>query len=123
MRRFLLHWLIAAIALYGAVRLVPGITYDGGWQTLAVMALIVGLVNAILRPILTIMTCPLQILTLGLFTLVINGALLLFAARLAETFGVGFYVQGFVAAFWGALVISVASFLMNVLIADDEHEH
>ena len=119
MRRFLLRLLVTAIALYAAVRLVPGITYEGGWQTLAAMALIFGLVNATVRPILTLLSCPLIILTMGLFILVINGAMLLLATRLADVFGVTFYVQGFGSALWGALVISIVSFLMNVLIREE----
>ncbi len=121
MRRFLLRWLMTAIALYAAVRLVPGITYDGDWTTLAGMALVFGLVNALVRPLLTLLSCPLILLTLGLFTLVINGAMLLLAARLAELFDVNFYVRGFWPAFWGALVISVVSFFMNLFIRE-EHE-
>jgi putative membrane protein len=112
---------MTAIALYAAVRLVPGITYDGDWTTLAGMALVFGLVNALVRPLLTLLSCPLILLTLGLFTLVINGAMLLLAARLAELFDVSFYVRGFWPAFWGALVISVVSFFMNLFIRE-EHE-
>jgi putative membrane protein len=122
MRRFLLRWLITAVALYVAVRLVPGITYDGDWATLAGMALIFGLVNALVRPLLTLLSCPLILLTLGLFILVINGAMLLLAARLGDLLGVRFYVQGFSSAFWGALVISIVSFLANLLLCE-EHEH
>jgi len=121
MSRFLLRWLVTAIALYAAVRLVPGIDYDGGWQTLAAMALIFGLVNAFVRPILTMLSCPLIVLTLGFFLLVINGAMLLLAERLAGVFGVGFYVRGFAAAFWGALVISLVSFAMNLFLGE-KHE-
>jgi putative membrane protein len=121
MRKFLLRWLITALALYAAVQLVPGIDYEGGWTTLAGMALVFGFVNAIVRPILTLLSCPLILLTLGLFTLVINGAMLLLAARLAELFDVSFYVRGFWPAFWGALVISVVSFFMNLFIRE-EHE-
>jgi putative membrane protein len=120
-RRFLLHWLVAAIALYSAVRLVPGISYDGAWETLAVMALVFGFVNAILRPVLVILTCPLQILTLGLFSLVLNGALLLLSANLARGLGVGFHVDGFFAAFIGALVFALVSLVLNALIGEDEH--
>ncbi|MBC7261531.1 MAG: phage holin family protein [Anaerolineae bacterium] len=120
MKRFLLRWLITSIALYAAVRLVPGISYEGGWQTLAGMALIFGLVNATVRPILTLLSCPLIILTMGLFILVINGAMLLIATRLAELFGVSFYVQGFGSAFWGALVISIVSFLMSLFIGEED---
>jgi putative membrane protein len=122
MGKFLVRLLITALALYAAVQLVPGISYDGNWTTLAGMALVFGLVNALVRPLLTLLSCPLILLTLGLFTLVINAAMLLLATRLADLFGVSFYVSGFGAAFWGALVISIVSFLMN-LIMRDEHEH
>lgn len=124
MKRFLLRWLITGIALYAAVRLVPGISYEGGWQTLAGMALIFGLVNAFVRPILTLLSCPLIVLTMGLFILVINGAMLLLATKLASLFGVSFYVQGFGSAFWGALVVSVVSLFMSLFIGEeDKHKH
>jgi putative membrane protein len=119
MKRFLLRWLITGIALYAAVRLVPGISYEGGWQTLAGMALIFGLVNAIVRPILTLLSCPLIVLTMGLFILVINGVMLWLATQLAGLFGVSFYVRGFGSAFWGALVISIVSFLMSLFIGEE----
>jgi putative membrane protein len=120
--KFLMRWLIAAIALYAAVQLVPGITYEGGWGTLAGMALIFGLVNAFVRPILALMSCPLIIVTMGLFLLVINGAMLLLSTRLAAVFGVNFFVEGFGSAFLGALVVSVVSFLMNMFVADEEED-
>lgn len=120
MGKFLLRWLIIALALYAAVQLVPGIDYDGDWTTLAGMALVFGLVNAFVRPLLTLLSCPLILLTLGLFTLVINAVMLLLAARVGDLLGVRFYVQGFAAAFWGALVISVVSFVMNALVREEE---
>ena len=120
MRRFLVHWLVAAIALYVAVRLVPGISYDGAWQTLAGMALVFGFVNAVVRPILTVLTCPLQILTLGLFSLVLNAAMLLLAAEVARGLGIGFYVASFGAAFLGALVVGIVTLIMNALMGEDE---
>ncbi len=120
MKRFLLRWLITGIALYAAVRLVPGVSYEGGWQTLAGMALIFGLVNALVRPILTLLSCPLIVLTMGLFILVINGAMLLLATKIARLFGVSFYVQGFGSAFWGALVVSVVSFFMSLFIGEED---
>jgi len=124
MGKFILRWLITTIALYAAVQLVPGITYEGGWQTLAGMALIVGLVNTIVRPILTFLSCPLIILTMGLFLLVINGAMLLLATRMAAIFEVNFYVKGFGPAFWGAVVISITSLFMNLLVGpEDESGH
>lgn len=122
MPKVLARWFIASLALYVAVQLVPGISYEGGWTTLAGMALIFGLVNAFVRPFLSVLSCPLIILTMGIFLLVINGAMLLLAARLASTFAVPFYVEGFGPAFWGALVVSVASFMLNLFFEDEDEE-
>jgi putative membrane protein len=122
MNRFLVRLLVTSLALYAAVQLVPGIAYDGGWPTLVGMAIIFGVVNAVVRPILTFLTCPLIIVTMGVFILGINGCMLLIAARLARALDVSFYVQGLGAALWGSVVISIVSFLMNVFIAD-EREH
>jgi putative membrane protein len=116
-----MHWLVAAIALYAAVRLVPGISYDGSWETLAGMALVFGFVNAVIRPVLAVLTCPLQLLTLGLFSLVLNAAMLLLAAELARGLGIGFYVGSFWAAFLGSLVVGVVTLVMNALMGEDEH--
>jgi len=122
MNRFVARLLVTSLALYAAVQLVPGITYEGGWPVLVGMAIVFGIVNAVVRPILSFLTCPLIVLTMGVFILVINACMLLMAARLARVLAVSFYVQGFGAAFWGAIVISIVSFLMNVFIADeDEH--
>ena len=123
MKKFLLRLLITALALYAAVQLVPGIHYDGDWTTLAGMALVFGLVNALVRPLLTVLSCPLIILSLGLFTLVINAAMLLLATRVAGLFGVTFSVQDFVAAFWGALVISITSAILSVFLHEEEERH
>jgi len=120
MPKFAVRWFVSAVALYAAVQLVPGISYEGGWTTLAAMALIFGLVNAFVRPLLAVLSCPLIVLTLGFFILVINGAMLVLASRLADVFGVSFYVNGFGAAFWGALVVSVVSWLLNVFVQDEE---
>ena len=120
MRKLLLRWLINGVALYMAAELVPGIHADGGWQVLVFMALIFGLVNAMIRPILQFLTCPLIILTLGIFTLVINALMLQLASWLGRQLGLGFYVAGFWPAFWGALVISVVSFILTMLIGDED---
>jgi putative membrane protein len=122
MNKFVLRWLITGIALYAAVQLVPGITYEGGWTTLAGMALIVGLLNAFVRPLLALMSCPLIIVTMGLFILVLNAAVFLLAARVASVFGVSFFVSGFGSAFWGALVVGIVSFFMNLWVRDKEEE-
>jgi putative membrane protein len=119
MRTFLLRWIINGLALGVAVWLVPGIVVDGGWQVIAATALIFGFVNAIIRPILTFLTCPLVILTLGLFTLVINALMLQLAAWLSNLLELGFYVDGFWAAFWGALIISLVSGLLSLLVREE----
>ncbi len=119
MRKLLLRWLINGVALYMAADLVHGIDVRGGWLALAVMALIFGLVNALIRPVLKLLTCPLIILTLGLFTLVINALMLMLASWLGRQFGIGFYVAGFWPALRGALVISVVSFVLTVLVGNE----
>jgi len=121
-QRLLLRWLINAVALYVAAELVPGIQTDGGWQVLLFMALIFGLVNALVRPILKFLTCPLIMLTLGLFTLVINALMLQLASWLGRQLALGFYVRNFWSAFLGALVISVVSFVLTMLIGDDDKD-
>lgn len=119
MRNLLIRWVINALALGVAAMLLPGIYVDGGWQVLAVTALIFGLVNALIRPLVTLLTCPLIILTLGLFALVINAGMLLLASWLAGELGVGFSVDGFWPALWGGLIISMVSAALSMLLADD----
>ena len=121
-QKLLLRWLINGVALYVADKLVDGIGADGDWQVLLFMALIFGLVNALIRPILKLLTCPLIMLTLGLFTLVINALMLMLASWLGKQLGLGFHVAGFLPAFWGALVISVVSFVLTMLIGDDNKD-
>jgi putative membrane protein len=121
-QKLLLRWLINGVALYVAAELVRGIDVKGGWLALAVMALIFGLVNALIRPILKFLTCPLIMLTLGLFTLVINALMLMLASWLGRQLGLGFYVAGFWPALLGALVISVVSFVLTMLIGDEDKD-
>lgn len=118
--RFLLRLLINAVALWVATRIVPGVTFTGETGYLVVVALVFGLLNALVRPILTLLTCPLLILTLGLFTFVINAVILLLTSALSGTLGIGFHVSGFWAAFLGALVVSIVSILLSLLIPDPE---
>jgi putative membrane protein len=121
MRHLLLRWIINAVALAVAATFVSGIHVDGGWLVLALVALIFGLVNALIRPVVTLLTCPLIILTLGLFTLVINAAMLLFASWIAGLLGIGFAVDGFWPAFWGGLVISIVSFVLSMIVHEGHH--
>lgn len=119
MRELALRWLVTAAALFLAVSLVPGLHFDtahGGAIHLLVVAAIFGVVNAVLKPLLSILTCPLILLTLGLFALVVNAILLEVTAWLSTRWGLGFSVDGFGAAFWGGLVIGIASALLSGVI-------
>lgn len=121
MNRFILRWLINAVALYAAVALVPGIVAQStNWLSFIWLALIFGLLNALLRPLLNVLTCPLILLTLGLFTLVINTFLFWLAGVIGANFGVGFTVAGFWPAFLGGLIVSVVSVLLTMIFKDDK---
>src|SRR5579871_5604793 len=105
--KLLIRWLITSVSLVVAAWLVPGIRVPReAWTVFAAMAVILGLVNAVIRPLLKLLSCPLIILTLGVFVLVINGFTLWIASKIAvSVFGVGFYVDGFLPAFLGALIV------------------
>lgn len=118
MTRFILRLLITALSLWVAARLVPGIDYRGGWLGLAALALIFGLVNATLGTVLKLLSCPLIVLTLGLFTLAINAALLMLSAGVGNMLGIAFEVEGCMAALLGAVVIALVSVVANLLLPD-----
>ncbi len=120
MRHILLRLIINAIALFAATQVgIPGLRFDGDWKTIAVVAFIFGLVNALVRPLLTLLTCPLIALTFGLFTFVINAVMLALTGWLAQQLNLGFMVDGFWAAFLGALVVSLVSWALTLLIRDE----
>lgn len=114
--RFVLRLLLTACALWVAVRLVQGITFTGTTLALVGVALVFGVVNAVLKPILTVLTCPLIVITLGLFTFVVNAILLLVTARLSQALGLGFAVDGFWPAFWGGLLIGLTSAVLSLFV-------
>ncbi|MGB3479377.1 MAG: phage holin family protein [bacterium] len=120
--KLLLRWVIIAFSLFVAAWLVPGIRVEGNaWLIYAVMAVILGLVNAVVRPLLKLLTCSLIILTLGLFVLVINGLTLWLASSIAVNwFHVGFYVDGFWSAFLGALIVSIVSIILSAFIKEPD---
>jgi len=118
--KFLMRILITAIALWAATRLVSGITYHGNWLGLAGVALVFGLLNSIVRPILTFLAFPLLIVTLGLFTFVLNALMLMLTSGLSSRLGIDFHVAGFWAAFWGAIVVGIVSLLLSILLPDGE---
>ncbi len=123
MTRFILRWVINAVALYAAVVLVPGITMQSTgaqrWITFVVLGLIFGLLNALLRPLIVLLTCPLIILTLGLGTLLINTFMFYLTGVVGTQFGWGFTVNGFLPAFLGGLVVSVVSIILSLLLKEE----
>jgi putative membrane protein len=108
---FLVHWLIVALGLAAAAYLVPGVTVASG-TALAVGALALGFVNAVVRPVMTLLTLPLTVLTLGLFYLVVNAAAFGLAAALVP----GFSVASFWSALLGALVVSLVSWVVGAFL-------
>jgi len=119
---FLIRLLINAAALWIATQFVTGVTYHGAVLPFIGVALVFGLVNAIIRPILKLFTFPLFILTFGLFALVLNGLMLWLTSSLSSALGLGFHVSGFVPAFLGAVVVSLVSLLLGILVRDRERE-
>ena len=120
MNRFFIRWAINAVALYAAIQWVPGIqAQDTGWGAILGLALIFGFVNALISPILKLLTCPLILLTLGLFTLLINTLIFYLAGQVGTWFGIGFEVAGFGSAFWGGVVTSIVSIFLTLLFKDE----
>lgn len=123
--RFVIRILATAVALWVATLVVDGITvtttsaWDGAFTLLAV-ALIFGVVNAVLKPIIKIFGCLFYLLTLGLIAFVVNALLFLLTSWLAELLRLPFHVDGFWAAFWGAIIVSVVSWAINVIVPDRE---
>lgn len=124
MRNLLLRLVINAIALFAATQVgIPGLRFDGDWKTIVVVAFIFGLVNALIRPLLALLTCPLILLTLGLFTLVINALMLALTGWVAQQFNLGFTVDGFWAAFVGALVVSLVSWALTLVTGEERERY
>jgi putative membrane protein len=117
---FLIRLLVNAAALWVATRFVTGVTYTGDLLPLVGVALVFGIVNAIIRPILKFFTFPLFILSFGLFAFVLNGLMLLLTSAISNRLGLGFHVSGFRAAFWGALVVSIVSMVLGILIREPD---
>jgi len=105
------RWLVNAAGLFVVTKIVPGVKVDD-LGTLLIAAAGLGLVNAVIRPVLIILTLPINILSLGVFTLLINGALFYLVSRIVA----GFYVRDFAGAFWGALCLSFVSFLLSAFM-------
>lgn len=115
MKNLLIKWIVNSTALLVVAHVVSGVTLDN-WRTVFIAALVLGLLNAFLRPVLIFLTLPVTILTLGLFTLFINAFLFYVAAHLVG----GFHVSGFWQAFIAALVFSLVSFLLSLVLASKD---
>ena len=113
---FFIRLLINAAALWVATRIVPGVTFTGDWLPFLGVALVFGVVNAFIGPVAKILTFPLILLTLGLFLLVVNGLLLWLTSSLSAALGLGFHVSGFWAALFGALVVSIVSTMLSMMV-------
>jgi putative membrane protein len=120
--KLVIHWLVTVLALYVATLILPdtlmSVQGRDAWLAFTVMAIVLGLVNVFIRPILKFLSCGLIILTLGLFTLVINAFLLWFASWICQLLGIGFYVEFPWGAFWGSIIVSLVSFIFNWFIRD-----
>ena len=121
--RFLLRVLVSAAALGVATWAVPGIelTAASGWSktgTLLVVALIFGVINATLKPLIKVVGCAFYVLTLGLIALVVNGLPLWLTSWIAGQLTLPFHITGFWAAFWGAIIVGLVSWLLNLLVGD-----
>ena len=108
MTKLLIHWVISAFLLMVVAHVVPGF-YVNGFLAALIAALVIGLVNATVGTFLKVLTFPLTILTLGIFLLIINALMLLLASRLVS----GFHVNGFLPAFWGALILSILHMVLR----------
>ena len=113
--KLILKWLVNAAALYAAVKLVPGIEATDT-QAILIAAIVIGLINATLKPIAVLLTLPLTVLTLGLFYLCVNGAMLYLTAALTP----GFQLAGFGSAVLGAIVVSAVGMLLGGLVEQDD---
>jgi putative membrane protein len=130
MGKLLVRLVATAAALFAAVAIVPGVGLGGAEDgrvtdpriifNLLIVAAIFGFVNAILKPLLKFTTCLINVVTLGLFTLVINAFLFWLTSAIARRLGLGFEVDGIVAAVLGSIVVSVVSIVLSVFIRDDD---
>ena len=120
--KLLVRWLIIVAALVAAAFFIPGIRVEdtSAWIAFGIMAAVLALVNAIIRPILAFLSCGCIVLTMGLFMLVINAITLWLSSWIAINWlGIGFYVDGFWAALFGGIIVSIVSWLLSLIFVDD----
>ena len=116
--KLLVRLIINAVGLVAAARFVDGIALTDSIGGILIVALIFGVVNALIRPILTVLSIPFILITMGLFTLVINAVMLSITSGLSGNLA----VDGFGSAFWGAIVISIVSWLLGALLPDEDEK-
>jgi putative membrane protein len=117
MARFLFHWMTTAVALGVAAWILPGVHIDD-WIALAIAALVLGFVNAVLRPVMVVLTLPITCLTLGLFYLVVNGLAFALAAWLVP----GFHVESLLWAMLGAFIVGVVGWFVGVIAGSTDQQ-
>ncbi|OQY44851.1 MAG: hypothetical protein B6242_11785 [Anaerolineaceae bacterium 4572_78] len=118
MVKLIIRWVISAVAIWITTSIMPGIAVHGGVETYLLIAVVLGLVNALVRPVIMLLTCPFVILTLGLFTLIVNTMMLLLTAWFIPTFD----IKGFWYAFFASLVISIVTGILSVFVSDDKND-
>jgi putative membrane protein len=118
---FIIRLLIGAAGLWLASRIVPGVDFTD-LPSILLAAFLLGLANAIVRPVFFILTLPLTIMTLGLFVFVLNAIMLLITSAISRAAGFDFHVDGFIAALIGALIVGITSAVLNLLIPDGDED-
>ncbi len=113
MAYLILRIMINALSIAAAIKIVDGITFTGVWWKMIIIGMIFGIVNALLKPLTMLFTLPLIILTLGLFTLIVNALMLIVTAALSGPFNLGLQIDGFWSAVWGALIVSIVSMFLS----------
>ena len=110
---FVLRIMINAFSIAVAVKVVDGLTFTGEWWKMIMIGVVFGIINSLIKPLVTLFAFPLIILTLGLFTLIVNALMLLLTVKLSGPLNLGIQMYGFWSAFWGALMISIVSFVLS----------
>lgn len=119
---FVIRLVVNAAALWLAARFVDGISYSGGWQEFLGVAIVFGIINAFVRPVLSFLSMPIQFVTLGLFTLVLNAFMLMLTGWAAGKLGITFIVAGFIPALLGAILVSIVSMVLSSLLSDEKDD-
>jgi putative membrane protein len=113
MAYLILRIMINSLSIAVAIKLVNGITFTGEWWKMIIIGAIFGVLNSLIKPFMVFFTFPLIILTLGFFTLVVNALMLIITAKLSGPLNLGLHIDGFWAAFWGALIVSIVSIFLT----------